>query len=59
MKGGDIGTQTEFDLEDGVLKGNKLHLVYGDHSKEMAIIADLHNKATKNAENENQKKMYV
>jgi dipeptidyl-peptidase III len=56
-EGGDIGKDTDFDVEDGPLKGHKIKLAYGDHSKEMGLIADLHRKAAENAANENQKKM--
>lgn len=58
-EGGDIGKETEYVLEDGELKGHKLKLVYGDHSKEMALIAEYHKKAAENAANENQKKMQL
>ncbi len=57
--GGDIGKETEFDIDSGSLKGHKLKLVYGDHAKEMALIADYHKKAAENAANENQKKMHL
>ena len=57
LEGGDIGKETEFDIEDGSLKGHKIKLVYGDHAREMGLIADLHRKAAENAANENQKKM--
>lgn len=57
--GGDIGTETEFKLENGALKGSVLKLVYGDHSREMKTIADLHKKAAENSANENQKKMQL
>jgi dipeptidyl-peptidase-3 len=56
-EGGDIGKETQFDVEDGPLKGHKIKLVYGDHAKEMALIAEYHRKAAENATNENQKKM--
>ncbi|KAI1007998.1 putative dipeptidyl peptidase 3 [Podosphaera aphanis] len=57
--GGDIGTETVFILENGLLKGHTLKLVYGDHSREMAIIANYHRKAAEVAANENQKKMQL
>ncbi|KAE8453795.1 hypothetical protein EG329_009307 [Mollisiaceae sp. DMI_Dod_QoI] len=57
--GGDIGKETEFDIDSGSLKGHKLKLVYGDHAKEMALIADYHKKAAENIANENQKKMHL
>ena len=56
-EGGDIGKETEFDVEDGLLKGHKIKLVYGDHAKEMGLISEYHRKAAENAANENQKKM--
>jgi len=57
--GGDIGKETEFELDTGSLKGKKLKLAYGDHSKEMGIIAGYHKKAAENAANENQKNMQL
>lgn len=57
--GGDVGTTTEFDLEADVVKGKKLKLVYGDYSKEMALIADYHKEAAKYSANENQKNMQL
>lgn len=57
--GGDIGKDTEFELGDGTLKGHKLRLLYGDHAKEMNLIAGYHKKAAEDAENENQKKMQL
>ncbi|KAI9840627.1 MAG: hypothetical protein M1837_001396 [Sclerophora amabilis] len=47
---------TEWDLE-GKLKGRKLRLVYGDHSKEMAKIADALESAAQFAGNETQRQM--
>jgi dipeptidyl-peptidase-3 len=58
-EGGDIGSQTQFVLEDGPLKGKTIKLVYGDHSKEMAKIAEFHKKAAQVAENDNQKNMQL
>ncbi|PMD17494.1 putative dipeptidyl peptidase 3 [Hyaloscypha hepaticicola] len=57
--GGDIGKETEFEIDSGSLKGHKLRLVYGDHSAVMSLIAAFHKKAAENAENENQKKMQL
>ncbi|KUJ20377.1 putative dipeptidyl peptidase 3 [Mollisia scopiformis] len=57
--GGDIGKETIFDINTGSLKGRKLKLVFGDHAKEMALIADYHKKAAENAANENQKNMQL
>lgn len=58
-EGGDIGKETDFVIESGVLKDQKLKLVYGDHSKEMGLIAEYHKKAAKEAANENQKNMQL
>jgi dipeptidyl-peptidase-3 len=58
-EGGDIGKDTEFEMDTGSVKGHKLKLVYGDHSKEMGIIAGYHKKAAENAANENQKNMQL
>ncbi|TVY26519.1 putative dipeptidyl peptidase [Lachnellula hyalina] len=58
-EGGDIGKETEFEIDTGSLKGHKLKLVYGDYSKEMGIIAGYHKKAAENAENDNQNKMQL
>ncbi len=57
--GGDIGKETEFEIDNGSLKGHKLRLVYGDHSQVMSLIAGYHRKAAENAENENQKNMQL
>ncbi|RDW94407.1 putative dipeptidyl peptidase 3 [Coleophoma crateriformis] len=57
--GGDLGKATEFEIDSGPLKGHKLKLVYGDHSKEMSRIAEFHRNAAKEAANENQKKMQL
>ncbi|CAL3963864.1 unnamed protein product [Diplocarpon coronariae] len=57
--GGDVGKTSEFNIDSGLLKGKKLKLVYGDHSKEMALIAAYHKKAAENAANDNQKKMQL
>jgi len=57
VSSGDIGTEKEFNINSGVLKGHKLRLVYGDYSKELSTIYKYHLKAAKNAANENQMKM--
>lgn len=57
--GGDIGKETEFKVEDGALKGKTVKLVYGDHAKEMAVIAANISKAAENADNDNQQKMHT
>lgn len=56
-EGGDIGKETEFNVEAGPLKGHKIKLVYGDYSDVMTRITEYHRKAAENAANENQKKM--
>ena len=58
-EGGDIGSETIFKLEDGPLKGRTLTLCYGDYSKLMGLIAQYHEKAAENSENENQKNMQM
>lgn len=58
-EGGDIGKETSFTVEDGVLKGKTIKLVYGDHNKEMSKIAEFHKKAAEVAENDNQKNMQL
>jgi dipeptidyl-peptidase-3 len=57
--GGDIGSETVFKLENGPLKGHTLTLCYGDYSKLMGLIAQYHEKAAENSENENQKNMQI
>jgi dipeptidyl-peptidase III len=58
-KGGDIGKETEFEIDIGSLKGHKLKLVYGDYSKELGIIDGYHKKAAENSANDNQKNMQL
>lgn len=57
--GGDIGKETEFKVEDGVLAGATIKLQYGDYSKEMKEIAKCMRGAAENAENETQKQMHL
>ncbi|RDL41916.1 putative dipeptidyl peptidase 3 [Venustampulla echinocandica] len=57
--GGDVGKETEFEIDSGSLQGKKLRLVYGDHSKEMGIITGYHKKAAENAANDNQRNMQL
>lgn len=57
--GGDIGSETVFKLESGPLKGHTLRLCYGDYSELMGLIAQYHEKAAENSENENQKNMQM
>ncbi|KAF3764814.1 putative dipeptidylpeptidase III [Cryphonectria parasitica EP155] len=58
-EGGDIGKETEFKADDGVLAGKTVKLVYGDHAKEMAAAAAYIAKAADNADNETQQKMHT
>lgn len=57
-EGSDIGKETEFIIEEGSLKGSKLKIAFGDHSKELALIAENCKKAAENAANNTQKDMY-
>ncbi|KAI0164787.1 peptidase family M49 [Xylariaceae sp. FL1272] len=57
-EGGDIGHDTEFKINEGLLSGKTIKLVYGDYSKEMAAIAANTKKAAENGHNDNQRKMY-
>src|SRR5690606_10255003 len=58
-QGGDIGSETEFVIGEGSLKGRTIRLVYGDYAKEMALITDYIKQAAQNAENETQEKMHL
>ena len=57
-EGGDVGKDTEFQVDDGPLKGKTVKLVYGDYSAEMAEIAKNISKAAENADNETQANMH-
>ncbi|KAK5634443.1 hypothetical protein RRF57_010157 [Xylaria bambusicola] len=57
-KGGEAGKETEFKIDDGILAGKTLKLVYGDYSNEMVTIAAHTKRAAENGDNENQRKMY-
>jgi len=57
-KGGDIGTDTEFTFEDGLLKGKTIRLVFGDYAPEMKAAAEYIAKAGDNADNETQASMH-
>ncbi|KAI1105219.1 putative dipeptidylpeptidase III [Jackrogersella minutella] len=57
-EGGDIGKETTFKVEDGILAGKTITLVYGDYSKELAGATESSKKAAENADNENQQKMH-
>ncbi|TPX14262.1 uncharacterized protein E0L32_000656 [Thyridium curvatum] len=59
QNGGDIGKDTEFQIEDGPLNGKTVKLVYGDYSKEMAEIAKNISKAGDNADNDTEKDMHT
>lgn len=56
--GGDIGKETSFSVTEGPLAGKTIKLVYGDYSKEMALITEYIKKAAENGDNETQKNMY-
>ncbi|KXX83023.1 putative dipeptidyl peptidase 3 [Madurella mycetomatis] len=57
--GGDIGKETEYVIDEGLLAGRTVKLVYGDYAQEMAAIAGFIKKAAENAENETQEKMHL
>lgn len=57
-EGGDIGKETEFTVEDGLLKDKKIKLTYGDYAKEMSNITAYIKQASANAENPTQKNMH-
>lgn len=59
VEGGDAGETTVLTIEDGPLGGKTIKLIYGDHSHEMASIAEYHKKAAKYAANDNQKQMQL
>lgn len=52
-----IGQVKSWEVSDGVLKGKKISLVFGDHQKEMTRIAENMAKAKEHAANDTQKKM--
>ncbi|RYP74567.1 hypothetical protein DL771_002833 [Monosporascus sp. 5C6A] len=56
-EGGDIGKDTVFKVDDGILAGKIIKLVYGDYSKEMAAITADIKKAAENGDNEIQQNM--
>ncbi|KKA30757.1 hypothetical protein TD95_002600 [Thielaviopsis punctulata] len=55
--GGDIGTDTQFTIEGGLLDGKTIKLVYGDYAAEMKLASDYMAKALENISNYNQYKM--
>lgn len=54
----DIGKDTEFTVEDGLLKGKTIKITYGDYAEEMASITSYIKQAAANAENATQKSMH-
>jgi dipeptidyl-peptidase III len=56
--GGDIGKETSFPVTEGPLAGKTIKLVYGDYSKEMALITEYIKKAAENGDNQTQQDMY-
>ncbi|KAL9941627.1 hypothetical protein D7B24_002678 [Verticillium nonalfalfae] len=58
-EGGDIGKDTQFTVEDGLLKGKTIKLVYGDYAAEMKAISEYITKAGENSDNETQAKMHA
>lgn len=57
-EGGDIGKETQFTVEDGLLSGKTIKLTYGDYAAEMAAITAYIKQAAANAENDTQNKMH-
>jgi dipeptidyl-peptidase III len=57
-EGGDIGKDIEFSIEDGLLKGKTVKLVYGDYATEMTAITEYIKQAAQNGDNDTQTKMY-
>ncbi|KAH7163220.1 peptidase family M49-domain-containing protein [Dactylonectria estremocensis] len=57
-QGGDIGKETQFTIDDGVLKGKTIKLTFGDYAEEMKNIAAYISKAGENADNDTQKNMH-
>ena len=57
--GGDIGSETQFTVEDGLLKGRTIKLTYGDYSQEMTNISAYMKEAAANADNDTQKQMHL
>jgi dipeptidyl-peptidase-3 len=56
--GGDIGKETQFTIEDGLLKDATLKLTYGDYAPEMANITAYIKQAAANADNDVQENMH-
>jgi len=58
-EGDDIGKETVFTVEDGLIKGKTITLVYGDYADEMKNITAYIKQAGQNADNETQEKMHA
>jgi dipeptidyl-peptidase-3 len=57
-EGSDIGKDTTFTVEDGLLSGKKISLVFGDYATEMKAAAEYIAKAGENADNDHQASMH-
>jgi len=58
-EGGDIGKETQFTVEGGLLDGKTIKLTYGDYAAEMKSITEYIKQAGVNAENDNQASMHA
>ncbi|KOS16634.1 putative dipeptidyl peptidase 3 [Escovopsis weberi] len=58
-EGGDIGKETAFKVDNGLLKGCTITLKYGDYAEEMKNITAYIRGAADNADNDNQKDMHL
>ncbi|PHH58798.1 hypothetical protein CDD81_4372 [Ophiocordyceps australis] len=56
--GSDIGKETCFTVDQGLLKGKTIKLVFGDYSKEMGHVVAYIDKAAINAGNDHEKNMH-
>jgi dipeptidyl-peptidase-3 len=57
-EGGDIGKETQFTVEDGLLSGKTIKLTFGDYAAEMSAITANMKQAAANADNDTQNKMH-
>lgn len=57
-EGGDIGKETQFTVDDGLLAGKTIKITYGDYAEEMSNITQYMKQAVVNADNDNQAKMH-
>lgn len=57
-EGGDIGKETQFTVEDGLIAGKTIKLTYGDYAQEMDSITQYIKQAAVNADNDNQANMH-